>query len=175
MHTENKQVLPAGTALATEEKASQGKSRKVTGKQGNHGGYHLPECLAHMGSPTLWLAVACWGQMCARPVSREDIAQAFRISPRRAADVMTYILSDHSDVVKVEKTVDRVGSGHRQARFRILDVTTKTLSAVVKVKKNPAVLVGNSQEREAVRRQEAAALAQARALFLMRRTVPSTV
>lgn len=62
------------------------------GHQSNHGSWLLADAVSHLRPQTLWLAVACWGMHYSRTFTRDDIAQAFHINPRRAADVMTYIL-----------------------------------------------------------------------------------
>ena len=144
---------------------------KIAARQPNHGCWHLPECLSHLVSPSLWLAVACWGLQRGVPVTRDDIARAFRISPRRAADVMTYITDDRSDVVKVEKKIERVGSGHRQLRFHVLKVMMSAVTARDEKKRKASVERRRDAGPAAGREKEAEFMAQARDLFFGRRQV----
>jgi hypothetical protein len=96
---------------------------KVSGRQSNHGDFYLPKCLAHLTEPSFYMAVAWWGVLKKTPFTREDIAQAFRVTPRRAADVMTYLATAVSrDVVRLEKRVVRVGSGHSQLLMTVIAV-----------------------------------------------------
>jgi len=79
----------------------------ISGKQSNHGDFYLPECLSHLGDPPLYLAVAWWGVLIGRGITREDISLAFRIPPRRAADVMSYISRDRGDIITCVRRIDR--------------------------------------------------------------------
>ncbi|MEG5532077.1 CaiF/GrlA family transcriptional regulator [Enterobacter ludwigii] len=137
----------------------------VAGRQSNHGHWTLPASLAGSGVSSLWLAVATWALRAGRPVTREDVAQAFRISARRAADVITYLLDTRSDVVTCEREVIRVGSGHRVGLLRVTAVADATAVPPP----------GRAPEKPRVtpetRAQEASELAAARALFLGQRTV----
>ncbi|MEI9746123.1 CaiF/GrlA family transcriptional regulator [Enterobacter ludwigii] len=133
----------------------------VSGRQSNHGSWTLPASLAGSGIDSLWLAVATWALRAGRPVTREDVAQAFRISARRAADVITYLLDTRSDVVTCEREVVRVGSGHRVGLVRVTAVTPVTPS--------PARATDKPRSTVESRAREAAELADARALFLGQR------
>ncbi|WP_161796300.1 CaiF/GrlA family transcriptional regulator [Serratia marcescens] len=144
----------------------------VTGRQSNHGDWSLPAELAGSGIGSLWLAVAIWALRQARPVTRDDIAQAFRISLRRAADVVSYLLTTRSDRVACERKIHRVASGHRVATLRVLAVVAGP------AEDGPVAPPARSrkpcaQERDA-RERAAADLARAKALFLGRRTGPGT-
>lgn len=136
----------------------------VAGRQSNHGCFHMPESLSWLDTrPTLWMAVALWGLQKGVQVTRNDIATAFRISPRRAADVMTYLCSSRTDMVTCEKTVSRVSSGHRVAYFLITSVAESLHDAPEQAKER------KREGRPACRgRQETdtQSLASARLLFL---------
>lgn len=54
--------------------------------------WHLPECLRDLAPQTLWYAVAQYGKMLGHPICRKEISEAFKITPRRAGDVLAYIL-----------------------------------------------------------------------------------
>ncbi|MFZ4170077.1 CaiF/GrlA family transcriptional regulator [Enterobacter ludwigii] len=137
----------------------------VAGRQSNHGHWTLPASLAGSGVNSLWLAVATWALRAGRPVTREDVAQAFRISARRAADVITYLLDTRSDVVTCEREVIRVGSGHRVGLLRVTAVADATAVP------SPGRAPEKNRVTPETRAQEASELAAARALFLGQRTV----
>ncbi|KNC92913.1 CaiF/GrlA family transcriptional regulator, partial [Trabulsiella odontotermitis] len=116
------------------------------------------------GAP-LWLAVASWGWQLGSAIGRDDVARAFRISARRAADVMTYLMNDRSDVVTIEKTIVHQGSGHRVAMYRIVAICQKE-------KARPAPLPCSTSARSSTpeeRRRQEETMAQARHLFLHQR------
>ncbi|MEL5615770.1 CaiF/GrlA family transcriptional regulator [Serratia marcescens] len=71
-----------------------GTGRYVTPRQSNHEVYTLPECLANFPPMPLYLAVAHFGLLSGRPLSREDISQAFHIDRRRALEVMRYLVNN---------------------------------------------------------------------------------
>lgn len=95
----------------------------VKGRQSNHGDYHLPACLTHLGSPPLYMAVAYWGLLKRKPFSRDDLSAAFHISVRRAADVMTYIYMERRNCITSKKTLVNTGSGHSCLYLQILTVS----------------------------------------------------
>lgn len=140
----------------------------VGGRQSNHGSWTLPPELVGEGVTCLWLAVATWALWAGRPVTRHDVAKTFRISPRRAADVITYLVDTRSDVVTCEREVVRVGSGHRVGTLRVTAVVSRTVQASV---------TGTPVRRKPTSRQnkkrEESVLAAARALFLGQRVAKS--
>ncbi|MFZ5274870.1 CaiF/GrlA family transcriptional regulator [Enterobacter asburiae] len=138
----------------------------VPGRQTNHGSWTLPANLAGAAFPSLWLAVASWALCAGRPVTREDVAQAFCISARRAADVITYLVDSRADVVTCEREVVRVGSGHRVGLLRVTAVACP-LPAPVKASKK-------TRTPPETRARDAAGLAAARALFLGQRAAHRT-
>lgn len=98
-----------------------GKGGNISGKQSNHGDFHLPACLAHLIDPPLYMAVAWWGLLSRQGVTRDDISQAFHIPQRRAADVLSYISRERSDVITCQRRVMRDG-GRRHLVLTILAV-----------------------------------------------------
>lgn len=94
----------------------------VSGKQSNHDCFYLPACLGHLIDPPLYLAVASWGLLTGTRLTRRGVSEAFRISERRAADVMTYILRDRGDVIDCIRTVTREGKGRRGLTLTVVAV-----------------------------------------------------
>lgn len=111
----------------------------ISGKQSNHGDFHLPACLAHLVDPPLYMAVAWWGVLSAQVITRESISQAFRISLTRAADVMAYIIRSRGDVITCERRVIRK-DGRRNLVLTISavrDVVPQVSVPSPRVKKTP--------------------------------------
>lgn len=79
----------------------------VEGTQGNHLQWVLPANLAHLNAPPLYMAVAWWGLLRGSPFTRADVSGAFRIAPRRAADVMKYICTARTDSIRCESWVKK--------------------------------------------------------------------
>lgn len=137
--------------------------RKISGRQSNHGDFYLPKCLAHLTAPSFYMAVAWWGYLKKKPFSRDDISQAFRVSPRRAADVMTYLATAVSrDVVKLTKEVIVVGSGHNMLLMTIIDVAES-------IPPRPAVPASTRQPHPRKKTERTSDFLSARDLFLGRR------
>lgn len=97
----------------------------VVGRQGNHYSWRMPEELEESGNMPLWLAVASWAFQLDKPVTRDDISYTFHISPRRAADVMTYIIRNHIDVIQIKKKIVRVDGRRRIATFLVTSITAR--------------------------------------------------
>jgi len=138
------------------------------GRQSNHGDWTLPPDLSGEGPTSLWLAVATWALRAGRPVTREDVAQAFRISARRAADIITYLATTRADVVTCRREVVRVGSGHRVGFLQVTHIADAMPSAPVPPVRRTRATSRKSGTREAID------LAAARALFLGQRMVRRT-
>lgn len=97
--------------------------RWMSGRQGNHQPWVLPASLVHLAEPCLYMAVAWWGLLKTQPFTRADVSAAFRITPRRAADVMEHIYKERRDIIESEYLVGKgAGSGTSEARLRILSV-----------------------------------------------------
>lgn len=94
----------------------------VPGKQRNHGGYFLPPEVAWLGKhPPFWLAVAHWCIAADRAVNRDELAATFHVTPRQAADVMTYILHSCPRVDCIKKVQHKPG-GRRICLMRVFQV-----------------------------------------------------
>lgn len=162
------QAIPAGAEAPPREQTAR---QVVAGRQSNHGDWSLPAEMASSGIRSLWLAVAFWSLRQARPVTRDDIAQAFRISVRRAADVVSYLLTTRADRVACERKIHRVASGHRVATLRVLAV----VAGPAEDGPAPPSRARKPCPREhGAKQQAAAALARAKAQFLGRRSGPGT-
>jgi hypothetical protein len=74
-------------------------ARVMMGTQCNHGPWTLPASLSHLNSPPLWLAVAWWGALSGKPMTRSDVSETFRITQRRAGDVLNYLFRHCKDTV----------------------------------------------------------------------------
>lgn len=150
--------------------------RRISGRQKNHGDFYLPEIISHLEEPTFYIAVAWWGKLTGRSFSREDVAQAFRVTDRRAADVMTYLATGVSrSVVGLEKKVVRMGSGRAVLLMTIHSVdeqaqvvTGETATHIT----SAAVVPAGSTPRTRRRGAAAEGLQAARDLFLRGRRSP---
>lgn len=152
--------------------------RRISGRQRNHGDFYLPGIISHLEEPSFYIAVAWWGKLTGRPFSREDVAQAFRVTARRAADVMTYLATGVSrSVVDLEKKVVRMGSGRAVLLMTILSVNEQAQDVAGGQERlapaAPAVSAGVAP-RPRPRGAAADGLQAARDLFLRgRRSPPS--
>ncbi|MGN2498410.1 CaiF/GrlA family transcriptional regulator [Serratia bockelmannii] len=72
---------------------SAGIGRRVTPRQSNHESYVLPVILDHLPPMPLYLAVAHFGLLTEKPLSREMICQAFHLDTRRALEIMRYLVN----------------------------------------------------------------------------------
>lgn len=113
---------------------SRGTRNTVAGKQSNHGDFHLPACLGHLTDPPLYLAVAYWGLLTGSRLSRATVSETFRISERRAADVMSYISRERCDVIDCVRKITREGRGRRG-----LTLTITAVRALVQTPPSPPV------------------------------------
>lgn len=95
----------------------------IQGRQSNHGDYCLPSSVSQLNAIPLYLAVAHWACLLGTPVGREDISRAFRISERRAADVMSYIMHARTDLVSCIRHLHRSTGGVRTLRMEVTAVT----------------------------------------------------
>lgn len=150
--------------------------RRISGRQRNHGDFYLPAIISHLEEPSFYIAVAWWGKLTGRPFSREDVAQAFRVTARRAADVMTYLATGVSrSVVGLEKKVVRMGSGRAVLLMTILSVDEQAQGTAGEAERRslaaPAVSAG-SAPRPRPRGAAAEGLQAARDLFLRGRRPP---
>ncbi|MER2966847.1 CaiF/GrlA family transcriptional regulator [Serratia ureilytica] len=72
---------------------------QVKARQRNHEDYRLPSALTHFPSMPLHLAVAHYVLLMHAPVSRQTISVEFRISTRRALEVMRYLFNAKDGVM----------------------------------------------------------------------------
>ncbi|MER2471600.1 CaiF/GrlA family transcriptional regulator [Photorhabdus laumondii] len=86
----------------------------ITGKQSNHGDFRLPACLSHLKDTPLYMAVAYWGLLKGSGFTKSEISQVFRVTERRATDVMNYIYNERRDVIACEKFFFREKQGSRR-------------------------------------------------------------
>ncbi|HFI5337032.1 TPA: CaiF/GrlA family transcriptional regulator [Serratia liquefaciens] len=115
---EHEQTTPPSSAPS-------GTHRRMAVRQSNHDTWALPDCLTALCDARpllLWEAVAHWALREGRGVSRDDVAQAFHIAPRRAADVMRYILLSQTATVTCASLVVRREDGVRQMLFHVTQV-----------------------------------------------------
>lgn len=154
--------------------------RRVSGRQKNHGDFYLPEVISHLDEPSFYMAVAWWGLLRGKAFTRDDVAKAFRVTARRAADVMTYLVTGVShSVVGLEKKVVRMGSGRAVLLMTILSVDEQAQGVAGGQERlapaAPAVSAGVAPRRRP-RGAAADGLQAARDLFLRgRRSPPSEV
>lgn len=97
-----------------------GHGAAVSGRQSNYGDYRLPEGLAVTPSAPLYQAAAFWGWQLGRAFNRDELAEAFHISVRRAGDVMSYIRRARSDRITSRQHYVRVPGGVRMRYLHIL-------------------------------------------------------
>nr|AQT23933.1 Orf10 [Salmonella enterica subsp. enterica serovar Enteritidis] len=57
---------------------------------------HAPG-IRHLGTLSLYRAVAWWGLFLGREFTRDDVSEAFSIEPRRASGILNYICNRHND------------------------------------------------------------------------------
>lgn len=123
--------------------------KTVAGKQSNHGDFCLPDCLAHLISPPLYMAVAHWGIYTGLPLSRASVSETFRISERRAADVLNYIVRDRHDIIDCKRHTAREGAGRR-----VLKLTVIAIRDVAARAPSPPARTGTARSRAASRAQQ---------------------
>lgn len=82
----------------------------------------LPAEVCWLGKPVMWLAVAWWVRLMGRPVSSTEISQAFGISVRRASDVVTYIITNCKNNVRLDYYVEGAEGGGRVRFLQVHDV-----------------------------------------------------
>lgn len=79
--------------------------------QSNHDSYFIPpELMALKGKP-LYILIAYWGLLRQKSFFREDVARAFGITERRAADLMRYLYKKQTLVAsRLENVVTNTSS-----------------------------------------------------------------
>lgn len=92
----------------------------VLPRQSNYYRYRVPDNVNATDKMPLYQVVALWGWQRQLPFSRDDVALAFGIDQRRAADVMSYIRRVRADVLKSRQYYERQESGGRLLFMQIL-------------------------------------------------------
>lgn len=123
----------------------------VQGKQSNHGDFHLPVSIRHLGNDLpLYRAVAWWGFLHGREFTRDDISQAFQIEPRRASGILNYIChrNDEGDIA-FEASTRGLRGGQRLMVIRILGVKDRPVMRRRGKQVSPPRLPGNRDRQMA--------------------------
>lgn len=55
--------------------------RTVAGRQSNHEGFYMPPGIRHLGTLSLYRAVAWWGLFLGREFTRDDVSERSALSP----------------------------------------------------------------------------------------------
>ncbi|HCR2979767.1 TPA: CaiF/GrlA family transcriptional regulator [Serratia marcescens] len=137
-----KNTAPLGEVGAT--------GRRVAPRQSNHESYVLPACLDHLPPMPLYLAVAHFGLLTGKPLSREVICQAFHIETRRALEIMRYLVNGAPRVTcKCQSLMQ--GQGYC---LRILAIATpEQADGTAASPSSPARARGSTAEREQAQQQ----------------------
>lgn len=129
--------------LSPDDRVSVG--RRVAPRQSNHESYVLPACLDHLPPMPLYLAVAHFGLVMGKPLSREMICQAFQLDTRRALEIMRYLLNGAPRVTCKCLSLMK-GQGYC---LRILAIATPEQSVAETTSSQTTVrLRGSTAERE---------------------------
>lgn len=107
---------------------------RVAPGQSNYGEYTLPPTLAGLGDPPLYLAVAMWGWQLGRPFCREELAEAFKITVKRAGDVMSYIRRADPKKIRSHQRYERIAKGVRCRHMQIMAEPEMTVKKAVRGK-----------------------------------------
>ncbi len=124
--------------------------RRVAPRQSNHESYVLPACLDHLPPMPLYLAVAHFGLVMRKPLSREMICQAFQLDTRRALEIMRYLVNGAPRVTCKCLSLMQ-GQGYC---LRILAIATPEQSVADSApSQTTARLRGSTAEREQAQQQ----------------------
>ncbi|MEG8062608.1 CaiF/GrlA family transcriptional regulator [Salmonella enterica subsp. enterica serovar Typhimurium var. monophasic] len=100
--------------------------RTVAGRQSNHEGFYMPPGIRHLGTLSLYRAVAWWGLFLGREFTRDDVSEAFSIEPRRASGILNYICNRHNDDdICFDSRLHPVRGGRAQLVVRIRAVESR--------------------------------------------------
>jgi hypothetical protein len=113
----------------------------------------------------LYIRVAQWAMECGCLITREDIARAFRTTPRRAGDIMLYIHGPGAGLIESQRYLSREGGGREVAFLRVTEVRADQY--VPPRGGRPKRMAPIKEPSE-----NAANLRELRDLFLKRRLVP---
>ncbi|WP_071591418.1 CaiF/GrlA family transcriptional regulator [Serratia marcescens] len=75
---------------------------QIPPRQSNHAEYLLPPELAHLPPMPFYLAVAHFGLLTGQRLTCESVCQAFSVPPRRATEVLRYIVNGAATHVRFE-------------------------------------------------------------------------
>lgn len=127
----------------------------IQGKQRNHGDFHLPEAIRHLGDMPLYRAVAWWGLHLGRAFTRDDVSLAFQIEPRRASGILNYISHRHvGDGIAFEAHRHAVRGARGMLALHILAVSDDAAPSRRALQLRPAPEAGNltkEQDRQMAR------------------------
>ncbi len=100
--------------------------RTVAGRQSNHEGFYMPPGIRHLGTLSLYRAVAWWGLFLGWEFTRDDVSEAFSIEPRRASGILNYICNRHNDDdICFDSRLHPVRGGRAQLVVRIRAVESR--------------------------------------------------
>ncbi|HFT7668211.1 TPA: CaiF/GrlA family transcriptional regulator [Serratia marcescens] len=124
--------------------------RRISPRQSNHEEYTLPDCLAGYPPMPLYLAVAHYGLLTQRVLSREVICQAFHIDTRRALEMLRYLTNGAPRVI-CECVPATQGRGYC---LHIIDIASSPAAGAEAALPQDAVPVrGGRLERENAQQQ----------------------
>jgi hypothetical protein len=83
-------------------------------RQSNHDSYYIPEEVMNLKGEPLYVLIARWGLLRKAPFFRDDVAKAFGLTERRAADLMRYL---HNKKPAVESTLEKVLVDSEKSRY----------------------------------------------------------
>lgn len=93
---------------------------EVMPRQSNYQKYRLPDGLEGLAHAPLYQVVAVWGWRLGRAFCRDELAEAFVISPHRAGDQMSYIRRARPDCIQSRTHHERQPNGSRRRYLTIL-------------------------------------------------------
>lgn len=93
---------------------------EVIPRQSNYQKYRLPDGLEELAHAPLYQVVAVWGWRLGRAFCRDELAEAFVISPQRAGDQMSYICRVRPECIQSRTRHERQPNGARRRYLTIL-------------------------------------------------------
>lgn len=116
--------------------------------QSNHDSYFIPEEVMYLKGKPLYVLIAHWGLQRKVPFFRDDVAKAFGLTERRAADLMRYL---YKKSPVVESTLEKVLVGTTKNRnsklcMQILSVESELSNDERQVKSTPTATPGKANK-----------------------------
>lgn len=108
----------------------------VQGRQSNHGAWWRPDSLSYLPPMPLYLAAAHWSVQAGTPLTGRIVCEIFRIEPRRALEVLRYLLHGQSPV-----QAERLPGHLLRVRVVSVPVTLSSAGGVAPRRAKPAGLV----------------------------------